>query len=919
MSRLRSFIVGLALCLGSPGAANPTRAMAGATDRDAANLASMDISSGRSEEAGGAYAKAEHHFRQAFRRLIPIHGADHPLMAELYSDLAHVLDLQGREGEAEPLHRRALAIALASGGERSATAALYFGGIASNLDRQGDHAEAEEFHRKALATDIALFGVQSEAAGIATSHLAANLLLQERTSEAISLFEAAVRSFALVEGGDRLNLMWGRQGLAIALDHAGRHAEAEPLHREALRNGLDQLGERHPDIAPLYRHLAENLLAQGRVDEPRALFRRHLEITERLSQARSAPLAASLASFAIHIARDKPSRREALMLARKAVAIARSRHARDHSSKTFGRRAAVDERARARALTGFGKPQPQWRHDAFEALLIAAWLHAGDAPEERDRLRDAAFRAAQDLGATASGLAIAAAETRQAAAGGPLAELVGDQQRLAAELRELDSRLLHALAAGEGAKAEALRGEAEAVADALAGIETTLHKRFPAYADLVSPRSVGIAEVQKRLGANEAVLLIIPADDDVFSFAVSRDSASWHRSVGGARDVAARVGRLRCQVDPVTCAASEADDAVSPFEALGYQGFDHGAAFGLYKDLIGPLAETLGDADRLYVTVSGPLADLPLALLLTSPLGPEQDGADPAVLLAARWLAEAYAIIRLPTVSAFRAVKLVERHGTAGTPFVGYGAPRLADVAPTARGGRSGALLALARSDAMARGLPTADVDLLRTLPSLPGTERELHAMSGVLEASAGALYLGAAATEASARSNPALGNARVVAFATHGLLPNDLAGLKEPGLVFTPPAAPSAQDDGVLTASEASGLALNAEWVILSACNTASPVGTPGSASLSSLARAFLYAGTRALLASHWRVADDATAALTVETLAAARANPGLTRAQAFQRAQRAVRTGRRADGSPMAQWNDAWTHPSAWGRRCR
>jgi CHAT domain-containing protein len=116
------------------------------------------------------------------------------------------------------------------------------------------------------------------------------------------------------------------------------------------------------------------------------------------------------------------------------------------------------------------------------------------------------------------------------------------------------------------------------------------------------------------------------------------------------------------------------------------------------------------------------------------------------------------------------------------------------------------------------------------------------------------------------------------------------------------------------VTASEASGLSLNAEWVILSACNTASPVGTPGSASLSSLARAFLYAGTHALLASHWRVADDATAALTVETLAAARASPSLTRAQAFQRAQRAVRTGRRADGSPMAQWNDSWTHPSAW-----
>jgi len=83
---------------------------------------------------------------------------------------------------------------------------------------------------------------------------------------------------------------------------------------------------------------------------------------------------------------------------------------------------------------------------------------------------------------------------------------------------------------------------------------------------------------------------------------------------------------------------------------------------------------------------------------------------------------------------------------------------------------------------------------------------------------------------------------------------------------------------------------------------------------SLSSLARAFLYAGTHALLASHWRVSDDATAALRVETLAAKRRNPKLTRAEAFQQAQRAVRTGLRADRSPITQWNDAWAHPSAW-----
>ena len=161
-------------------------------------------------------------------------------------------------------------------------------------------------------------------------------------------------------------------------------------------------------------------------------------------------------------------------------------------------------------------------------------------------------------------------------------------------------------------------------------------------------------------------------------------------------------------------------------------------------------------------------------------------------------------------------------------------------------------------------------------------------------------------------RTDPAVGQARILAFATHGILPGEIGGLREPGLAFTPPEQSSREDDGLLAASEVAAMRLSADWVILSACNTASADGTPGADSLSSLGRAFLYAGAGSLLASRWRVADDATAALTVETLIARKA--GLSRAAALQRAMRAVRTGKRADGSALPGWHSTWAHPAAW-----
>ena len=103
------------------------------------------------------------------------------------------------------------------------------------------------------------------------------------------------------------------------------------------------------------------------------------------------------------------------------------------------------------------------------------------------------------------------------------------------------------------------------------------------------------------------------------------------------------------------------------------------------------------------------------------------------------------------------------------------------------------------------------------------------------------------------------LSDYRILAFATHGLVSGEMKGLAEPALVFTPPESGTEADDGLLTASEIATLELDADWVILSACNTAAADGTPGAEGLSGMAKAFFYAGARALLVSHWSVNSPA------------------------------------------------------------
>src|SRR5258706_1438704 len=285
----------------------------------------------------------------------------------------------------------------------------------------------------------------------------------------------------------------------------------------------------------------------------------------------------------------------------------------------------------------------------------------------------------------------------------------------------------------------------------------------------------------------------------------------------------------------------------------------------------------------------GVLQSLPIGVLVT------EKPKDPGDYRSVAWLARRHAVTVLPTVSSLRALRLFTGRTAASLPFVGIGDPAL--------DGKPGAALGVMVASLFRGGM--VDVDAVRKLAPLPDTASELQALARAQGAAPDALYLRERATEGQIKKAP-VERCRISAFATHGLVAGDLADLSEPALVLTPPRQASRDDDGLLTASEIAQLKLNADWVVLSACNTAAGDGSPGADGLSGLAKAFFYAGSRALLVSHWPVVSSAAVRLTTGAFDALKAEPGIGRAEALRRSSLAL-----LDDRSLAA---AYAHPLVW-----
>jgi CHAT domain-containing protein len=328
--------------------------------------------------------------------------------------------------------------------------------------------------------------------------------------------------------------------------------------------------------------------------------------------------------------------------------------------------------------------------------------------------------------------------------------------------------------------------------------------------------------------------------------------------------------------------------------------FDQARAHALYKALFGQVEDLIRDK-HLLIVPSGALTQLPFQVLVTAAPTSRSDYRSPA------WLARKHAITVLPAVSSLKALRRVAKPSGAKRPMLGVGNPLLdgdpldathakwaklareKQACPQTLWQRVAGLVEKRRSvQKVATRGGHADLDHLRLQVPLHDTADELCAVARALRFTPDDILLGAKATETSIKtlsSEGKLADYRVVHFATHGTLAGEIESTSEPGLILTPPKEQTDLDDGYLSASEVAGLKLDAEWVILSACNTASG-NTEKAEALSGLARAFFYAGARALLVSHWSVSSEATVSLITNAVGTISGDKKVGRAEALRRA---------------------------------
>jgi CHAT domain-containing protein len=848
------FLAQLAFELSSRGAypaavvlAEGVAVLAPLRNRDAQATVAALAALGATYSGAGRRAQAEAAFAQALA-LAPVSAGMVPHVIEARVGRALLRLVAGDLARAEADVAAALALldTTAEGGQ--ARAWVYVGGVEREVRlAQGDVAGAEAAARRTLARVTALAGAQSGPAAVAGFELAQTLLAAGRTAEAgAEVQRAAAAAQAGLPPDDALH---GRiaglaaavgvpvaAGPAAAADDWGYGAAlalAEAAARAAAADDLDGA------VAALDRALAAL--------DPEAPIRSYFE----------------------------GGKGDVLWKAGRAEA------------------ALVPLREATRALTQperRGEPQARM----YLPLHVAAALALSETATGAEALNlfTEAFQVAQRVDDLSAGAALGRATARSL---GPGPEAAAAARRLEDAGRALTAArqgYLDVLA--RGGDTVGPRRALTRAREGLAAVEAEVRAAFPDYAALADPRPVDLVAAMRLLGPDEVLVVFASApgvDPPGQVFALT--ATGYMAAPLPPRDDLARLARdLRCAAALTDRHCGAAAGATRGAFTLGDAAdagpsFDFATAHAAWEALFAPVAAALDGKRALIVVPDRTLSSLPFHLALTAPPGPATTPRE------APWLLRRMAVTVVPSVASLAALRGRAAPPAGDLPFLGVGDPLIGAQAagplPYECGDAAPDLLAAALvppGGPILRNGGVADPQALIALPALPDTRCEL-ARKADLFGPGSRVILHGQATEAALKAMSAdggLARYRVLSFATHGLIAGEV-GAQDAGLVLTPPALPGADDDGLLTTAEIAALRLDADFVILSACNTASG-SSETSEGLAGLASAFFLAGARGLLVSHWPVYSDAATELTTAMLAATAAPDRPGRAEALRRA---------------------------------
>lgn len=411
------------------------------------------------------------------------------------------------------------------------------------------------------------------------------------------------------------------------------------------------------------------------------------------------------------------------------------------------------------------------------------------------------------------------------------------QQRLN-EKAEQQTRLLSGRTQPE--REAAIRQEVDSLLTQYKEIESRVRDQSPKYAALTQPRPLKLESIQQELDDDTLLLEYALGTGRSYGWAVTKHSIESFNL------------RSRSELND---AAKVLYDALSQPPAATSADSYRTAANELSKILLEPVTHLL-PGKRLVIVADGILQYIPFTALPEP--GVKEDGQRVPLVIN-------HEIVTLPSISAL-AVLRNELRGRlpAGNTLAVIADPVFEKDDPRVRVGRLQARTSVVRNVASLRGSDTEPSLVQVELNNKPLVfERlpfSLEEAETILDLARDKKIMRAVGFDANLKValDPALGEYRIIHFATHALLHNSHPELS--GIVLSLVDQTGRTQDGFLRLNEIYNLNLAADLVVLSACQTALGKQTRGEG-LIGLTRGFMYAGVPRVVATLWRINDRTTA----------------------------------------------------------